>query len=431
MSEILVGEYLFRRLKQTGVQTIFGVPGDFELALLNLVPEQDLSWVGTPNELVGVYAADGYAREKGFGTLFTTFGPGELSALCGIGGAFCENVPVLHIVGYPTRPVQASGRIIHHTLGDLRYDIGVSEDVAYSMIPSSYLENKLITALPPGNADVEQKVISAICKALAESQRPILLVDGGAARSSWEFSELVDTLRIPVFTTTLGKGIVDESSPYYMGGYDGIGSLPEVTEIVEAADCVLWLGGLPSDFNTLAFTFHISSSATVIDFQRLFVQINDTKIEAKISQILPRLTKAIETEQPLSGERSHVKRPERPAVPMPKAIEQDWLWPRISTCLKPGDLIVTETGTAQFGFNMITMPHGAKLWTQAVYGSIGYAAGAAMGGSIAAKEMGTYKRIILITGEGSLQLTVQAFPILNRHGLTPVVQVSGFLFSLD
>lgn len=94
---------------------------------------------------------------------------------------------------------------------------------------------------------------------------------------------------------------------------------------------------------------------------------------------------------------------------------------RISTYLKPGDLIVTETGTAQFGFNMTTMPHGAKLWTQAVYGSIGYAAGAAIGGSIAAKEMGTYKRIVLITGEGSLQLTVQAFSILNRHGLTPVV----------
>lgn len=174
--------------------------------------------------------------------------------------------------------------------------IGVSEDVASSKIPSSYLENKLITALPPGNVDVEQKAISAICKALADSQRPILLVDGGAARSSWEkfVPELVDTLRIPVLTTTLGKGIVDESSPYYMGGYDGVGSLPGVTEIVEAADCVLWLGGLPSDFNTqvpphgvarisfpadaqlalsLAFTFHISSSATVIDFQRLFVQV--------------------------------------------------------------------------------------------------------------------------------------------------------------
>lgn len=86
-----------------------------------------------------------------------------------------------------------------------------------------------------------------------------------------------------------------------------------------------------------------------------------------------------------------------------------------------GDLVVTETGTAQFGFNMTTLPHGAKFWTQAVYGSIGYTAGAAVDGSSAAKEMGTYKRVVLIMGEGSLQLTVEAFSILNRHGITLVV----------
>lgn len=130
--------------------------------------------------------------------------------------------------------------------------IGISEDVAYSKIPSSYLENELITALPTGNADVEQKAISVICKALAESNNPILLVDGGAARSSWEkfVPNLADTLGILVFTTTIGKGIVDESGPYYVGTYEGIGSLPEVKQIVEGADCVLWLGSLPSDFNT-------------------------------------------------------------------------------------------------------------------------------------------------------------------------------------
>lgn len=132
------------------------------------------------------------------------------------------------------------------------FSIGISEDVAYSKIPSSYLETKLVTSPLPGNMDIEQKAISEICKALTESEKPILLVDGGAARGSWEnfVPELIDTLAIPVFTTTLGKGIVDESGPYYVGGYEGLVSLPEVKEIVEGADCVLWLGSLPSDFNT-------------------------------------------------------------------------------------------------------------------------------------------------------------------------------------
>ncbi|KAK1579632.1 pyruvate decarboxylase, partial [Colletotrichum navitas] len=117
-----VAKYLFRRLKSIGIETVFGVPGDYELALLDFVPEEGLNWIGTPNELIGAYAADGYARQKGAGALVTTFGPGELSALCGIGGSFGENVPVLHVVGYPTRPAQASGKILHHTLGDLSYE---------------------------------------------------------------------------------------------------------------------------------------------------------------------------------------------------------------------------------------------------------------------------------------------------------------------
>lgn len=106
-------------------------------------------------------------------------------------------------------------------------------------------------------------------------------------------------------------------------------------------------------------------------------------------------------------------------VALVTALSPEWLigTQRLSAYIKPGDLVVTGPGTSQFGFNMTTLPHGAKVWTQAVYGSIGYAAGA----SIAARETGTYKRVILITGEGSLQLTVQAFSILNRHGITPVV----------
>lgn len=95
---------------------------DYELALLDLVEPAGLKWTGTPNELVGAYAADGYARQKGAGALVTTFGPGELSALCGIGGANCEFVPIVHIVGYPTEAAQKSGNILHHSLGDLKYE---------------------------------------------------------------------------------------------------------------------------------------------------------------------------------------------------------------------------------------------------------------------------------------------------------------------
>ncbi|POR35139.1 Pyruvate decarboxylase [Tolypocladium paradoxum] len=463
MSEILIGEYLFRRLREIGIETVFGVPGDYELSLLDLVPKVDLKWVGTPNELVGAYAADGYAREKGAGALVTTFGPGELSALCGIGGAFCEFVPIIHIVGYPTSQAQASGKILHHTLGDLSYDhyvkmsgqmscatailkdaytaaseidrvlndmlyhsqpgyIGIAEDVAYSKIPVSYLEKKIATTLPENNPDMEKKVVKEIIRNLESAKSPIIIVDGGAARGSWEkfVGSLVDALKVPFFTTILGKGAVDEQNPLYGGSYVGVGSLPSAIRAVEDSDCILWLGNLPSDFNTGMFSEHVKTSM-IIDFQRFFIKVGDAKHDAKMIKVLPKLINEIKSNSLLATRKSGVELARPPKVPMPKGIGQDWLWDRLSFFLQPGDLIVSETGTSQFGIQLTTYPTGAKAWTQAVYGSIGYAAGAAIGLSIAAKEMGTYKRMVLITGEGSLQLTVQAFSMLNRHGIVPVV----------
>lgn len=94
---------------------------------------------------------------------------------------------------------------------------------------------------------------------------------------------------------------------------------------------------------------------------------------------------------------------------------------RLSSFLQAGDAVVTETGTSQVGILGTTFKKGVWHWTQAVYGSIGYAAGAAVGASIASEETGKHRRLVLITGEGSLQLTVQALSILNRHGITPLV----------
>ncbi|WVQ83245.1 hypothetical protein IAT38_005384 [Cryptococcus sp. DSM 104549] len=110
--------YVLERLKQAGVKQIFGVPGDFTLEALDFIEaDPDLEWVGNANELNAAYASDGYARVKGtLAVIITTFGVGELSALCGIAGCLAERVPVLHIVGAPSTAMQAKKSLLHHTL---------------------------------------------------------------------------------------------------------------------------------------------------------------------------------------------------------------------------------------------------------------------------------------------------------------------------
>ncbi|RFU72525.1 pyruvate decarboxylase [Trichoderma arundinaceum] len=466
MSEILVGQYLLRRLSELGVGTVFGVPGDYELALLNLIPEEGLSWVGTPNELVGAYAVDGYARTKRTpGALITTFGPGELSALCGIAGSYTEFVPVVHIVGYPKSAVQASGKIVHHTLGDLNYRhylkmsdeiscattvltdastaaaeidrvlnamlyhsqpvyIGVSEDIAYSKISAAGLETPLAKALPKNDLEVEDKVIGEILATLEESKNPVIIIDGGEARTSWEHNgtALINALRVPFVTTVLGKGIVNEQDELYRGCYSGYASWEAAVKTVDASDCVLRLGNFPADLNTGMFSEHLKSSK-VIEFHRFSVKIGNATYDVKMDHVLPRLVDSIQKHGPFLTHEAPKEFAGLEPVPMPKIIGQDWLWNRMSSYLQPGDLVLTETGTTQFGFQQTRMPANSRNFTQGVWGSIGYASGSAVGASIAAKELGNYKRLVLITGEGSLQLTVQALSLLNRHGIPPVVFV--------
>lgn len=201
----------------------------------------------------------------------------------------------MHIVGYPTIAAQKSGKILHHTLSDGSFEhyikmsselscatavlkdigtavreidrvlaamlvnhepvyIGISEDVAYAKTSSEYLERSKIPRGPaPPAEETEGKAVGKILEGLKKARAPIIMVDGGAARGAWArwVNPLVEALKIPVFNTLLGKGIVDEYGKFYGGCFAGAGSSPEnVIGAIERADYILWLGNFPSDFNT-------------------------------------------------------------------------------------------------------------------------------------------------------------------------------------
>lgn len=123
MSQISIGQYILNRLKEINIDTIFGVPGDFNMPLLDLIEDDvELTWGNNANELNSAYAADGYARVRGAGAVVTAFGVGELSAINGISSSYSELLPVIHIVGTPCISSQNSGTLLHHTLGNGDFD---------------------------------------------------------------------------------------------------------------------------------------------------------------------------------------------------------------------------------------------------------------------------------------------------------------------
>src|SRR5215813_10740397 len=118
-----IGDFLLRRLKEAGIRHLFGVPGDYNLELLQqLQDEGTLKWIGTCNELNASYAADGYARLSGLGALLVTNGVGALSAINGVAGSYSEHVPVICIAGsIPLRSIDR-GLGMHHTMADGTWD---------------------------------------------------------------------------------------------------------------------------------------------------------------------------------------------------------------------------------------------------------------------------------------------------------------------
>lgn len=414
------------------------------------------------NELTAGYAADGYARVKGISALVTTFGVGELSALNAIAGAYSEFVPIVHIVGQPHTRSQKDGMLLHHTLGNGDFNVfarmssGIScamgrlnethevatlidnairecwirsrpvyitlpTDMIVQKIEGDRLNDPIDLTLPPNDPEKEDYVVDVVLRYLHAAQRPVILVDACAVRHRVldEVRDLMDASGLPTFVAPMGKGAVDETRKNYGGVYAGTGSYPEVREQVESSDLILSIGAIKSDFNTTGFTYRIGQLNT-IDFHSNYVRvryseypdINMKGVLRKVIQQLgsvnvqppPPLTNTVPAEEKTSGSQE---------------ITHAWLWPTIGQWLKANDIVITETGTSNFGIWETRFPPNVTAISQVLWGSIGYSLGACQGAALAAQEHG--RRTVLFIGDGSLQLTVQELSTMIRNKLNPIM----------
>lgn len=462
-----VAEYLFKRLHEVGVRSVHGVPGDYNLVALDYLPDCGLKWVGSVNELNAAYAADGYARVSKIAALITTFGVGELSAINGLAGSFSEHIPVVHIVGCPSTISQRDQMLLHHTLGNGDFDVfanmssqiscnmakltkpsEIAEQIdnalracwlqsrpVYIMLPTDMVQEKvegarletpIDMAEPENDPESEDFVVEEVLKAMYAATRPVILVDACAIRHRVveEVHQLIDKLELPVFVTPMGKGAVNEDHPNYGGVFAGEGSHPpRVKQIVEESDLLITVGALKSDFNTAGFSYR-TSQLNSVDFHSTYCKIRYSTYPGVAMRGV--LRKVIDKVDPAS-----MPAPSIPEVvneveenfDSSETITQAWFWPRIGEFLIPKDIIVTETGTSNFGIWDTRFPPNVTALSQVLWGSIGWSVGACQGAALAAKDLGNGRRTILFVGDGSFQLTAQELSTMIRHGLKPTIFV--------
>ncbi|HSS91097.1 MAG TPA: thiamine pyrophosphate-binding protein [Streptosporangiaceae bacterium] len=461
-----VAGYLLTRLTEAGVISVFGVPGDYNLGILDAIADRpSLAWVGMATEQGAGYAADSYARQRGLGALVTTFGVGELSAMNAIAGAYAESVPVVHIVGTPALPARLAGVTLHHNLpgadfghyarmaaevteaqADLQAGTAPAEidrvlraavrtsrpvylaipaDVADAPVPAP--AGPLLAGGQDGDAD------PAVAAAFARHARRVL---GAASSASLllghlagrhgvtaQVRDLAAAGDLPVAVLSTAKGDFPESDPRFMGLYAGAASAKPARLAVEDADVLITVGVTLTDTVTGGGTHQLPED------RRIDLAPGQARIGRAVygglglRQALTHLTRTVRASYvpAHAGLADAGEAQPAPAAPADPAapLTQQQLWSAVERFLLPGDLVVADQGTAFYGAAGLTLPDEAKLIGQPQWASIGWAVPAALGASLAAPD----RRVVLITGDGAGQQTAPELGTLLAQGMAPVVIV--------
>ncbi|KAF7189631.1 Pyruvate decarboxylase [Pseudocercospora fuligena] len=473
---VQLAEYLFTRLKQLGVGSVHGVPGDYNLTLLDYVEPAGLHWVGNCNELNAGYATDGYARINGVGALITTFGVGELSAVNAIAGAYTELAKVVHIVGTPRRNQQETRALIHHTLLDGDYHhfarmyehvtvaqtdlidprtapeqidttilqcliqsrpvyIQVPVDMVSAQVPAARLASPLTIPDVISSPDADA-AFTAILEKIKASKRPMLYVDGESRALGMvdDIQKLVKETQWPTWTSVFGKDIVDETLPNACGMWQSNYSSREELAYINSADLVLCFGPHFSNTNTHLYTtipppeksiFFKGTSVVIGD--RIF---RDLPAKAFLSALLSKLDLAA-LKQQVTPENTF-KRPVAQSTALPSSSElttQENFYRPWTEYLNTGDILLAETGTPSHGTRDITFRPHMRYFSAISWLSIGYMLPATQGAALAQRELyeaGKWHgskppRTILMIGDGSFQMTAQELSTIIKERLNVTI----------
>ncbi|MCP2005771.1 alpha-keto acid decarboxylase family protein [Buttiauxella ferragutiae] len=451
-----VADYILDRFTEAGINHLFGVPGDYNLQFLDSVIENPtLAWVGCANELNAAYAADGYARCNGAAALLTTFGVGELSAINGIAGSYAEYLPVIHVVGAPCLGAQRRGELLHHTLGDgdfchfarMAQEVTVAQASltpenacyeidrvlqqaltqrrpGYLLLPSDVSQAPAIRPTQPlfaVQSGCDPALLSEFraCaqERLAESRSVALLADFLALRFGQQkaLQQWMDDTPMPHATMLMGKGLFDEGQQGFVGTYSASASDEKVKHAIERAELVICAGVKFTDTLTAGFTQHLTEQQT-IDIQPHATRIGDRWFSgiamAQAVEVLHQLCK-----HQVSGWPVPQQKP--PALPSTTngTLDQHAFWQLMQNFLQAGDIVLADQGTAAFGAATLTLPAGVTFIAQPLWGSIGFTLPAAFGAQTACPN----RRVILLVGDGSAQLTIQEMGSMLRDQQRPVI----------
>ena len=288
--------------------------------------------------------------------------------------------------------------------------------------------------------------IGQVLEKLYAAKRPVILYDGEcrALNISKDVQSIIKITNLPAWTTSYGRGLVDESIPNFQGVYKGSFDDQSVQDFFEQADLVLIFGPHFSTTNSYALTAKPKSDISII--------FSDTEIEigSKVFRDIParlgvvKFLAQVDTSKLAQYSVSDLQSlpwqqtqsVSFATVPKDEVISHSKLWDFFTTFIRPGDIVMGETGTSGYGVREMRTPPNVRVFAPVTWLSIGYMLPAAQGAALAQRQMqersqsnGTINggsqsgRTILFIGDGSLQMTVQEISTMIRHDLNVIIVI--------
>jgi len=451
-----IGQYLLDQLYRHGIRHMFGVPGDYVLGFYHLIENSPIQNVTTTREDAAGFAADAYARIRGLGAACVTWCVGGFNIINPVAGAYAEKSPVIIISGAPGLKERERNPLLHHRVRDFSTQLEVFSRItvastsledpvtAYDEIDRvihaverykrpGYIElprDMMDVAHPHEHRDrdiaeltdfaVLRECIAEATMMLNRSQRPVILAGVEIHRFGLQnrLVELVERTRIPVAATILGKSVISEDHPLYLGVYEGAMGRAEVREYVESADCVLMLGCFMTDINLGVYTANLDASRTIyatsektsirrhsfdnVPFRSFFRALLQAPLKQSPPPDMPRI-------EVLSG--PEPRDADRITIGNLFSIINDFI---------AGDMVViTDVGDCLFGAIDLKIHKQTEFLSPAYYASMGFGVPASVGAQMANRSI----RPLVLVGDGAFQMTGLELSTTVRLGLNPVVVV--------
>ncbi len=448
-----IGRYLVQRLEDTGLQHVFGIPGDYVLSFFDmLVASKPIEVIGTCDEQGAGFAADGYARVNGVGCVCVTYCVGGLKTLNAVAGAYAEKSPLIVISGSPGLSERRRSPMLHHMVRDFNTQLTIYEKVTAA---SAALEDPVIAAseidrcidaclktkrpvylelprdmvhtpiqvptpAPAPDSDADPRVLKeAAAEAIAmlkAAKRPAILAGVEVHRFGLQdrLVKLVENTGFPVAATLLGKSVIREDHPRYLGVYEGAIGRDSVRRAIESSDCLLILGAFMTDINLGIHTAQLDPAQTInATSQRVSIKhhhFDDLDLGGFIDALSkPRWTGKKKPPKPPAP------RPFKPRPEQPVTIRR--FFQRINEYLADDTMVVCDIGDCLFAAADLTIHRRTEFLSPAYYTSMGFGVPAALGAQIKQPHV----RPLVFVGDGAFQMTGQELSVIARYGLNPIV----------